>query len=162
MQLLGNFNKIVYRRLQSLLTKFRTELLYCTVQGILYQMLPEPNWLVLGDHSSRVHVRLDPCGALNLVCSRQLMSDHKRAGAERCSNTLPLQPGHRFPEDLNTGVTCSVSMSTSLMSLHWLQEKMFENVIYLYLLIHYNAFVYILLFIQVNILIIKFFILNNL
>ena len=66
MQRLGNFNKIVYRRLQSLLTKFRTELLYCTVQGILYKMLPEPNWLVPGDRSYLSHSGLDHCGALNL------------------------------------------------------------------------------------------------
>ena len=36
----------------------------------LYQKLPEPNWLVLGDRSYWLHTRLDPCGALNLMCSR--------------------------------------------------------------------------------------------
>ena len=37
--------------------------------------------LVPGDRSYWLHARLDPCGALNLVCSRQLVSDRKRAGA---------------------------------------------------------------------------------
>ena len=56
-------------------------MLHCTVQSILYQMLPEPNWLVPGDCNYRLHTWLDPCGALNVVCSQQLVSDRLRAGA---------------------------------------------------------------------------------
>ena len=33
------------------LTKVKTELLHCTVQSMLYQIQPEPNWLVPGDNS---------------------------------------------------------------------------------------------------------------
>ena len=47
------------------------------MQGIIYQELPESNLLVLGDRSSPVHTQLDPCGALNLMCSGQLVSDHE-------------------------------------------------------------------------------------
>ena len=53
------------------------------MQGIIYQELPEPNWSVPGGCNSRVHIQLDPSGALNLVCNRQLVSDRKRAGASR-------------------------------------------------------------------------------
>ena len=55
----------------------KLELLHCTVQSILYQKLPKPNWLVLGDGSYWLYTLLDPRGAPDLVCSRQLVSDHE-------------------------------------------------------------------------------------
>ena len=38
-------------------------------------MVPEPNWLIPGDCSYWIHAQLDPCEALNIVCSQQLVSD---------------------------------------------------------------------------------------
>ena len=63
------------------LTEVGTELLHCIVKSILYQTLPEPDWLVPGDHRYWLHTRLDPCWALNLMCSQQLVSDHLQASA---------------------------------------------------------------------------------
>ena len=79
------------------------KLLHCTVQSILYQKLPEPNWLDPGDHSHWLHAWLDPCGALNLVCSRQLVSDREtgqrifpRDSVESAEyNSILRKPQHR-------------------------------------------------------------------